>query len=113
MSTTGVARGFSKFATVQQAVISTNTTGDNALVAGVVSKTIRMYRVFFVVDAATTLTWKDGATAKSGAMSMAANGAFVLDYDGEPWYVTTAGNALVLSQTGTAQISGTVYYKQD
>lgn len=93
-------------------VINTNSTGDVTLISGVASKTIRVHKLFFVVDGTTNITFKNGSTAVTGAMSLTANGSFVLDFDGEPWFLTSPGNAFALNQSGTAQISGRIYYTQ-
>ena len=82
------------------------------LVVAVAGKTVRLFRILLVMDAATSLTFKSAATALSGPMPIAANGGFVLDFSGDPWYQTVAGEALVLAQTGTANIGGTVWYAQ-
>lgn len=92
--------------------INTTTTGDNTIVAGISSQTVRVFRMFFVVSAATTITFKDGSTGMTGAMTFNAGGAFILDFQGDPWFVTTASNGFVINQSGTAQISGRVYWTQ-
>lgn len=95
------------------AAITFSNTGDNTVIAGVSGQTIRVWRLFFVVNAATNVTIKDGAsTSLTGAMAMAANGGFTLDLQGDPWFVTSSGNNFVVNQSGTAQISGTIYYTQ-
>lgn len=80
------------------------------LVAAITSQIIRCYKIWFVVSGATNITFQDGTTALSGAAAMTANGSFVLDMDGDAWFTTTAGNALNLLNSGSVQISGTVYY---
>jgi len=87
-------------------------TGDNTLVAGVAGASVRAYHLFLVVSAATTLTFKRGGTSLSGPMAMTANGSVVLDFVGQPWLTTADGEALVLSQSGTAQVSGQLGYTQ-
>lgn len=87
------------------------TTGDTTLVAAVASKRIKVHRFFFTVDAATTIKFKDGASTDfTGYMSFTASGANFSDASGDPWFTTTAGNAFVINQSGTAQISGRLYY---
>lgn len=88
------------------------TSSSLTLVAGVSLQTARLYRVFLTADAATTITFKDGATGLTGAISLAAAGSFVLDLQSEPWFTTSAGNSLVLTQSGSAQLSGRAYYLQ-
>ena len=93
--------------------ISSNSTGDITVVAAVAGKEIHVYRLVLVVDADTVLTFKDGASTNlTGAMSMLGEGSIVLDYDGAPkaWFATSSGNAFVINQTWTAQVSGKVSY---
>lgn len=98
---------------LSSAIINTPTTGDNTIVAGVSLQTIRMHKLFLVASAATIITFKDGSgTALTGPITLSTGGAMVFDLDGEPWFLTSAGNGLVINQTGTAQLSGRVYYKQ-
>lgn len=95
-----------------EAVIDFSNTGDNAVVSGSANQTIRVFRLFFVSSDATIITLKNGSTALTGAMTLSAGGAFVLDYQCEPWFRTTAGNGFIISQTGTAQISGRIYHQK-
>lgn len=99
---------------LSELIINFNSTGENIVVPGVASQVGRIYKIFFVVSAATTLTFKSsaGGTALTGAMSMLANGGFALDLDSKPWFTTIASGDFIISQTGTAQVSGRVYYTQ-
>lgn len=93
--------------------ISSASTGDITIVAGVAGKVIRVWKIFFNIGAASNLTFKDGAsTSLSGAMNFPANGGLVLDHDSEAWFTATSGNAFIINQSGTAQISGACYYTQ-
>ena len=94
------------------ASISFSDTGDNTVVAATAGQSIRVYRIFFVASADTTVTIKNGTTALTGEITVFAGGAFVLEYNEEPWFTTSAGSAFVLSQTGTAQISGRLEYQK-
>lgn len=100
-------------APLTEAVINFSTTGDNTVVSGTASQTIRVFRIFFVSSASTTITIKDGAgTSLTGAMTMGQGGGFTLDYQQIAWFTTSSGNGFVISQTGTAQISGRIYYQK-
>lgn len=105
---TGNASSFTEVA------INFSASGDNVIVAGTANQTIRVFRMFFVTSAATNITIYDGAsgTALTGAMAMGANGGFTLDYQNEAWFHTSAGNAFVINQSGTAQVSGRCYYQK-
>lgn len=92
--------------------VNFTTTGSVTVVPGIASQLIRIFRMFLVVSAATNLTFEDSSTALTGAMNMTANGAIILDFDGEPWFVTSSGNGFVINQSGSAQISGRIYFTQ-
>lgn len=83
-----------------------------ALIAGTGSTAINIYRVLMTNSTASTLTFRNGTTALTGAMSIGTNGAMTLDYDGEPWFTATGGAAFNLSSTVTSQVSGRIYYLQ-
>lgn len=96
-----------------EAIIDTATSGDNTIVAGVSAQTIRVFRLFLVCDADVTVTVKDGAsTALTGAIAMKAGGAIVLDFDGEPWFTTSAAEDFVIALSAAVGIRGRCYYTQ-
>ena len=99
-------------AQLTSAKIDTTSTGDNTLVAQVGGQTTKMYRLFLTVSAATNLQFKDGATALTGAMTLQAGGSLTFDFDGEPWFTGSTNTNFILNQSGTAQISGRIYYIQ-
>jgi hypothetical protein len=78
--------------------------------AGVSNQIIRVYRLFLVVGAATNITFQDGANAQSGPLPMITNGTIVLDIDGTAWFTTSPGNPFNIANSGSVQVSGTVYY---
>lgn len=91
--------------------IATGTT--TQLVAAVAAQVVRIYRIFLVVSAADNLTFKTAAASlHGGALVYPANGGLVFDYSGEPWFVCGTNEALNLTTTTTAQVSGLVYYTQ-
>jgi len=84
-----------------------------AAVAGVTGTIIRVYKIFFTVAGATTLTFEDGSTALSGAVNFAAAaGPVILPMDGQPWFTCGRGNTFNIANSGSVQISGTIYYTQ-
>lgn len=104
--------GLSDGSGLLKASINFSGSGDNTLVAGSAQTIIRVYRLWLVVAAATNLIFKDGTTALNGAADMSANGGLTFDHNGEPWFVTGAGNAFVLNSSSAVQIGGMVYYTQ-
>ena len=92
--------------------ISFSGTGDNTLVTGVAGKMISVYKLFLVVSTATNLTFKDGTTAQTGALTMLAGGSIFFPYDTTTWFFASQGNNFVLNQSGTAQVNGAIYYIQ-
>lgn len=97
---------------LQQASVNVAGVGDNILVAAVASKTIYVYKIFLEFADAVTAKFKSGAgTDLTGPLSKSAGGSMVLDYDGEPWFETVAGEAFVLNLSAAIQSSGRIYYQ--
>lgn len=97
---------------VRTAVINaTTTSGDNDIVAADTNgNRIRVIGYVLVAAAATTVTWKRGTTALSGAMSLAANGGVSAPLnDTTPWLQTAANEKLVLT-LGAGAVAGHVTY---
>ena len=81
----------------------------NIVAAGTGSQTIKVYRLYMVVSAATNITFADGVVT-DGAIPLAANEAIVLTFDGEPWFVGAAATAFkVTSSNASAQVTGRIY----
>lgn len=89
--------------------------GDNVIVAAVANKTVKLYKIMVVFADAVDVIFYDGAagTALTGLMSISAGGSIVLDFDGEPWFEASAGNALVMNLSDAIQVSGRAYYRQE
>ena len=104
-------------ASLLSAAININgVTGENILIAAVSGASIRVYRLILSVDAATILSFEDGAGGPDldgQGFSLPVNGSLNFPYDGEPWLKTAAGNALILDQSGTAHIGGMIYFTQN
>jgi hypothetical protein len=98
------------------AAVSFSSSGDNVLVSGVVSQTIRVFRIFVVNSDATTasnLTIKDATpTNLSGAFRLASGGSFSGDGGGDPLFVCASGKAFEINSSAAVQVSGTVWYTQ-
>lgn len=86
--------------------------GDHVVVAGAPTLPTRVWKIFFVVSSATTVKFKDGVIDLTGSITLFAGGTFVLDFDDDPWFSGTPGSDFIISQTGTAQVSGQVSYTQ-
>ena len=103
------------FSLLSEAIINAAANGDNLVVAATGGQTIRVYKMFLFIAAATTITVKDGAggAALTGAMAFPANYSWTLDFDGAPWFTTSAGNAFNINTNGANQMSGRLFYKKD
>jgi len=95
-----------------RAPVSFSTNGTNTIVSGIPGQVVRVYRIFFVTSAATTVTIQDGGTNLSGAIPLGQNGSVVLDTSGDPWYQSSPGNPINITSNTTAQISGSLWYTQ-
>lgn len=92
--------------------VTTSTSGDQTAIAAVAGQTIRVYDIALACDSANALTFKDGATALSGAMKVS---GLSLDMSphGRPRFICTKGNAFVINLGSAVQTSGTIWYTQD
>ena len=86
-------------------------TGDNTVIAAVTSRYFEIYALFLIVSAATNIQFKDGASTNlTGVMNLAANNQVKLDPFGLAWFTGSINTAFIINQSGTAQISGRIYY---
>lgn len=101
-------------APVKRAVISGATSGDNALVAAVTGKKIRVISLFLIAAGAVTVRFESGAggTALTGVMSVAANGGMVLNTNYDGWFQTAEGVLLNMELGGAVQVSGALTYQE-
>lgn len=95
-----------------EVIINHSAAGDNIIVPAVGTRTIRVFRMFFVCDNDVLITIKNGPIALTGAMSMLAHGSFVLDCDYLHWFDTTIGNDFIINLSGAVGIRGRAYYTQ-
>ncbi len=100
-------------ADIHQAPISFSGAGSNQIIAGLSGTILRIYKIFFIVNASTNITYQDGANSISGPLAFSANEGMVLDFDTKPWFTCTPGNAFNLNSSVGVQVGGTVYYTQD
>ena len=94
-----------------QAVINFATASTNVIVGGVAGQRINVMKLMLVVAGATNLTFEDGTTPLTGAMSLLANGSMVLTYDGCPWFTTSIANGFAILSSNPVQVSGSVQYQ--
>ncbi len=78
--------------------------------AGIAGEIIRVYKLFLTVGGTSNITFEDGSTPLCGALPMVANGSISFPMDGQPWFTTSVGNAFTIANSGSAQVSGVVYY---
>lgn len=86
--------------------------GNNTVITSVSGTTINVQRMLLVATAATTVTFYDGSTALTGAITLGIGGSIILDYSGNPWFTMTKGNSFIINSSAAVQISGRVYYTQ-
>lgn len=102
--------------TILRAVIDFTTTGDNTIVAALAGNKTKVLAYSLVVGAATNLRWKSAATSKSGLMNFGANMGISQPYPSTPdqnCLETGTNEALILNQSGTAQVGGYIVYYQE
>jgi hypothetical protein len=96
------------------AVINASTSGNNTLVAAVVSKKIRVTNIVLVAAGAVTATIQSGAggTAIGGPVALAANGGFAPGYSPVGHFESAAGVLLNLNLSAAVQCGGWLTYEE-
>jgi len=81
--------------------------GDNTIIAGTANQGISVFRLKLVANAAVTASIKDGATVLWGPAALATGVPcdWHWAFNNEPWFVTSAGNALVLNLSSAVAVS--------
>lgn len=92
------------------AMVNIDGSGDNQLVSATAGKTTKLYKAFLAISPAVTLRIKDNATLLTGPMNLS---SITLDFDGEPWFVTSSNSSLVIHLASATQVSGRIYYIKD
>jgi hypothetical protein len=96
---------------LRHAAFTVSSTGDNDLIAAVTGKKIRVYELQYFSDGTTSVKLKDGAsTDLTKNMPVVANGSNGFANNGYAHFETAPGNAFVINQSGTANLSGYVKY---
>lgn len=98
-------------ASVTQVPINFSGAGDNILVAGIAGKRIKVLQFFFVLAAATNLTYKSGSTVLSGALDFGSNAAQVQDFIQLP-LTCNVGDPFILNSSAAVAVGGTIWYAQ-
>lgn len=93
------------------AINATTPSADNLIVAADTNgRKIKVVGYVIVATAATTVTWKRGTTALSGAMSLAANGGVSAPLnETTSWFDTAVNEALVMT-LGAGAVQGHIVY---
>jgi hypothetical protein len=92
---------------LNSAIINCSSDGSNTIIAGTAAP-IRIYRLLLVPASAVVVTFQDGDTALTGALSLAGNTPLYLPFDSEPHFVCQG--AFVLNLGSGVQCSGAVWY---
>ena len=101
---------------IQSIVVNIAALGDNTIVAGVATQKVYVFALWLWSNGIVTATIKNGAgTNLTGGMALVAqsNPRFdILQPNNEPWFITTAGNGLLINLGAAIQVSGCMLYKQ-
>lgn len=92
--------------------INIASSGDNTVIAATTGKKTVVYKIWFVVNGAVNIKFKDGSTdLNAGAIHLTADGSsLTLPFDGKPHFGTTSGSAFKMNLSGAVQVSGQIYY---
>lgn len=89
-----------------------STAASFTFVHGASGKQVAVYRMKLIIGAATTLQFLDGGNILD-VLEFPTSGSIVLDFtsiDMPPWYQTSAGKDLVLSNSNAVSVTGNVDY---
>ena len=95
---------------LSSAAINIGSSGANTVIAGQTGKIIRVYRLAMVPLTSVTATIKDGSTSLSGPMALGANQELIFNYDTQPYFIGTPGNAFIVNLSGAVPVGGVVYF---
>jgi len=92
------------------ASVSVSSSGDNAIVAAVTSKVIRVFSYVLVADGAVAAKWRNGTTDITGPMSFAANGGVSAPFSPVGHFQTSSNTALNLNLGSAVGVRGHITY---
>lgn len=90
--------------------ISTNTAGDNQLLAAVAAKTHRIHSLRLSVAGAVVVQVKDGATVLEVFNFAGNGGGLTLDFREKPYYVGGVNTAFIINLSAAVQVEGRFEY---
>ncbi len=90
--------------------INTAASGVTQLVAAASGQTTRVHRMKLSVAGAVIVQIRNGATVLEVFNFAGAGGNVILDFDGNPWYETSANTALNINLSAAVQVDGRVEY---
>lgn len=93
--------------------VSISTSGENTVISGTASQTIRVFRGAFTAASAVTLTIKNAASGTTLAtIPLSANGSVAFDTfeSGEPLWITAPSGAFIVSLSSAVSVQGFIQY---
>lgn len=98
-------------AKVTQAPVNISGAGDNTVISGLLGQVIKVLQFFFVIGAASNLTYKSGTTVISGPLNFPAAAGQVQDFIQLP-LTCNAGDSFIVNLSAGVQVGGTIWYIQ-
>ena len=94
------------------AAVSIAGLGQQALVTATASQTTRVFRLVLVFHSASTAKFQTASTDLTGAMQFRADDKLILDFDGEPWFVTGSNEAFNINLGSSITLTGFIQYEK-
>ena len=94
------------------AAISISGSGQQVLVSATASQTTRVFRLMLVFHSDSTATLQSASTNLTGAMQFRADDKLILDFDGEPWFVTASNEAFNVNLGSSITLTGFIQYEK-
>ena len=96
-------------ATGKMVAVNITTATDTTLVAAVTDRKIYAWPIVLKAEGATDVTLKSDTTSISGPIEFADGDSFSLTLESAP-FVTAAGEALILTTSGSVTLTGSFFY---
>ena len=92
--------------------VSISGSGAQALISATASQTSRVFRLMLVFHSDSTAKFQSASTDLTGAMQFRTDDKLILDYDGEPWFVTAANEAFNINLGTSITVTGFIQYEK-
>lgn len=96
-----------------ETIISSTTSGDHIIIAKQGGKSISVFSLFLTVGSTASLTFINGTTNLTGALSMTAYSQLYLPDRKLPWFTCSPNSDFIINTSAAVTLGGRCYYAQE